>query len=333
MKRCTATARPRIGLLGNPSDGYGGKGISCTFHDFAASVTVQDADAVVVGSDAGALHAPDWPRLFERLGEPVDEGGALLLAAALKKFADHCETARIDPAPRGLQLSFTSDIPRQVGLGGSSAIVIAALRALMQRYGVAIEPATLAELALAAETEELAIPAGPQDRVVQAYEGLLYMDFAAPRTAASYVRLSPSLLPPLFVAWDPRAAESSAKVHDDVRARYAREEPAVLAAMRRLAELAGEGRACLERGDLERFGELVNENFDTRAPIWSLQERHREMVALGRRHGAAVKFCGSGGAVVGILSARAPWREVHGAYRGAGFSVLRPTISGRAGAS
>ena len=31
---------------------------------------------------------------------------------------------------------------------------------------------------LETETKELGVPAGPQDRVIQVYEGLVYMDFA-----------------------------------------------------------------------------------------------------------------------------------------------------------
>ena len=63
-------------------------------------------------------------------------------------------------------------------MGGSSAIITAALRALCAYFNVEIPPAVQATLALETETRELGVPAGLQDRVIQAYEGLVYMDFA-----------------------------------------------------------------------------------------------------------------------------------------------------------
>ena len=63
-------------------------------------------------------------------------------------------------------------------MGGSSAIITAALRALCAYFNVRIPTPIEANLALETETKELGVPAGLQDRVIQAYEGLVYMDFA-----------------------------------------------------------------------------------------------------------------------------------------------------------
>ena len=94
-----------------------------------------------------------------------------------------------------------------MGLAGSSAIVTATFRALLRFYGVTLDmlqlprdqvrppvlplspsaPDDLTEgskrvqvpnLILAIEREELGIVAGLQDRVIQEYDGLVYMDFA-----------------------------------------------------------------------------------------------------------------------------------------------------------
>ena len=60
-------------------------------------------------------------------------------------------------------------------------MIVATLRCLMDFYGVNIERDIQPSLALAVETEELGIAAGLQDRVIQVYEGLVYMDFAQGR--------------------------------------------------------------------------------------------------------------------------------------------------------
>lgn len=306
MESITERAFPRAGLLGNPSDGYGGRVIAFTFEDFSARVTV---------ARAPALELQQGP-------------GSELLGAALEVLRTHLRAAdAVEPDAPAVRIAFESDIPRQAGLAGSSAIVIAALRALCRWWRVTLDPAELAELALRAETDLLGIAAGPQDRVVQSYEGLLDMDFSPPRSASKYRRLDPALLPPLFVAWDPHPGESSGIAHDDVRARFERGDPDVRRAMEIFPRLAAEGARCLLQGDPARLRELVDANYDTRASIWRLREVDRDMVAIGRAAGAGVKFCGSGGAVLGVLHDELQWPEVSAAYRRRGFPSLRPRVS------
>src|SRR5207248_8806701 len=105
-------------------------------------------------------------------------GGIRLVKAAVKKFAEYCYRQKIDLHDRNYSARFESSIPRQVGLAGSSAIIVATLRCLMDFYGVEIPLDVQPSLALAVEVEELNITAGLQDRVIQVYEGLVYMDFA-----------------------------------------------------------------------------------------------------------------------------------------------------------
>src|SRR4029453_18100806 len=100
-------------------------------------------------------------------------------------------------------VSYQSDIPRLVGLSGSSAIVTAMMRALMQFYGVEIPRHWLPTLILSVEKEELGIAAGLQDRVIQVDEGIVYMDFERKvmesRGYGIYEPLQPLKLPPLYV--------------------------------------------------------------------------------------------------------------------------------------
>jgi len=291
MRRTIGSAFPRLGLLGNPSDGYGGRVLAVTFEDFRAEVELEDG---VQGAE-----------------EP-------LLAAVRKLFL----AARAPDGAPPFALRFTSDIPRQVGLAGSSAIAIAALRALARRFEARLEPAEIAELALRAETEELGNAAGPQDRVVQSFGGLVDMDFAQER----YERLDPALLPPLFVAWTHEPGERSGVVHDGVRARFERGDREVIRVMRELPRLVERGVGCLHSGDRQGFMQCMDANFDLRASIWRLSDADRQLVSIGRDAGAAVKFAGSGGAVVGALAGEDGRERVEAAYRRAGFPILRPRL-------
>lgn len=307
MEPVTATARPRVGLLGNPSDGYGGRVIAFTFDDFSATATVRAAGE-------GSATADD------------------LVRAAVEVFVEHAAAvgagpAALDPGDARLDyvLTFTSDIPRQVGFAGSSAIVIAALRALSRWFGMTADPITLARLALWAETGVLGIQAGPQDRVVQAYGGVLDMDFTTSEWKVTSV--DADRLPPMLLAWTRSPGEGSGGVHHDVKQRFDAGDPDVVGVMDVLPQLACDGAACLSSGDLDGLRALVDRNFDQRATIWRLGDDDLAMVELGRRHGAAVKFCGSGGGVIAVPGSADGLAALEGAYSDAGFATLRPTVT------
>lgn len=117
----------------------------------------------------------------------------------------------------------------QVGMAGSSAIVTAALKALMRFYrlrlaDVGLTHETLPNVILSVEKGELGIAAGLQDRVIQVYEGVgkaataacvcasphpsplaapVHMDFDKEHMDAHghgrYTPLDAALLPPLYV--------------------------------------------------------------------------------------------------------------------------------------
>lgn len=333
LRRATGRAFARAGLLGNPSDQYEGKALAISVCNFAAEVMIEAAPHFEIErGPAEAVVFADFREAVDAVRERGCDDAVRLLRAALLRFADRLEAdasgglAPDDPRLR-FRVRHVTSIPRQVGLAGSSAIVVATLRALSRWFSAPIAPDVLAELALAAELDDLGIPAGPMDRVVQSYEGLLYMDFASPRSSASYERLDSALLPPLFVAWDPRGGDASGKTHGDVRFRWLRGDPEVRRAMAEFPVLAEEGRACLERGDFAGLRKRVDRNFDLRASIYRLRARDVEMVRVGRVEGAAVKFCGSGGAVIGILDDDSEFEKIERAYAHAGFRAIRPVVA------
>jgi len=295
----TGQAFARAGLLGNPSDAYGGRTLAFSVFDFAARVRVTPAERTSI---------PD-PRA-ERL-----------IAAALARYARHTAS----PATPVL-VELESDIPFQVGLSGSSAIVIATLRALAALYDRPLSPFDQAELALAVEVEDLGIAAGPMDRVTQAYEGLLAMDFRSPRRPESYESLAPALLPAMLIAWHPEGGNPSGTVHSDVRERWQRGDPALQDAMRQFAALADRGRVALRDRDHPALRRAVDANFDLRSEWFPIAERDREMVELARRSGASAKQCGSGGACLIVLDAEAHAPPLIRNLEAAGYATLRPKV-------
>lgn len=326
----TGTAYSRAGLLGNPSDCYGGKAIALPVCNFRARVVIEPAERFRV--QPGPADLPEFPTLreasasFQELG---CDGGVRLLRAAIIRFTTYWEgfSELPDRDPRlRFAMRYETDIPRQVGLSGSSAVVIASLRALMAWFDVEIPPAVLAELALAAELEDLRIVAGPMDRVVQAYERLVLMDLREPRGEASYRLLDPRLLPPLFVAWEPRGGEPSGRAHGALRAQWNRDDAELRKVMLGFRDIVDRGVRLLERGEDEGFRELVNLNFDTRSRFFPISDRDREVVSVTRSRGAAAKLCGSGGAVLGVLAEERQAEGIEAELRARGFGFVRPLL-------
>ena len=109
--------------------------------------------------------------------------------------------------------------------------------------------------------------------------------------------------------------------------RYERSDPEVMGPLRHLRELVDEGVAALERSDHATFRALMDRNFDLRAQIFPIAESDRRMIEIARAHGAAAKFCGSGGAIVGAPASEGDFGLLAAAFGDAGFRFIQPRIA------
>jgi glucuronokinase len=321
----------RAGLIGNPSDGYFGKTISFAFSNFSAELTMYETP------ELGFVHGEVDDATFASPEELLHEirlfgyyGGIRLLKAVTKVFLLYCRELGIALPPRNFTVRYTSDIPRLVGLSGSSAICTAMLKALQQFYGVPIPLEIAPTLCLKAEHEELGIQCGLQDRVIQMYEGLVFMDFDQALVEATghgrYERLDPSALPNLYISYDPLRAEISGVYHQKLRVLFDERKPNILAAMSEFADLAQQARDALVGGHSERLPALMNANFDLRDRIFNVAEANRRMVYTARSTGCSAKFAGSGGAIVGTYEDESHYQRLITAMTSIGCTTLKPIL-------
>jgi glucuronokinase len=321
----------RAGMLGNPSDGYYGKTLSFAFSNYRARVLLYPSGRLEIKPSKA-----DLP-VFENLDDLYRVtrwrgyyGGIRIIQALIVRFVDYCKQRNIELEDRNFTLEYESTIPQRLGLGGSSAIITASLRALCRYYQVEIALPEQANLVLETETRELNVPAGLQDRVIQSYHGLVYMDFARPlmesRGYGEYERLDPALLPKVYVACRTSLSEGTEVFHSNLRERWRRGDPEVVDAMLAWAGYAEEGRQCLLRRDYARLGELIDANFDLRARIYQIDRGNLEMVHTARRAGATSNFAGSGGAIVGTYEDDAMFERLTEYMRPLGVAVIRPKI-------
>src|SRR5262245_36356523 len=171
-------AHARAGLIGNPSDGYKGKTISIIVKDFRAEIVLYEWDTLEI---VPAQEERTRFRSIQDLARDVKlhgyYGGERLVKATIKRFVEYCQRRGVRLHDRNFSIRYETNIPRQVGMAGSSAIIAATMRALMQYYEIEIPKAAQPSFVLSVENEELGIAGGLQDRVIQVYEGLVFMDF------------------------------------------------------------------------------------------------------------------------------------------------------------
>lgn len=307
MRIIRKRAYARAGLLGNPSDGYNGKTIAFSVKDFYSEVSLYDwhtLEIIPSQYDLGRFHS-----IYE-LAEDVTShgyyGGIRLLKATIKRFVDYCDAQDIQLHTQNFSVRYESHIPRQVGLAGSSSIITAMLRCLMEFYDVDIPLEIQPSFVLSVEQDELGITAGLQDRVIQAYEGMVYMDFAESQATVKNgikhyhyqpLQWSPDL--PLYIAYHTQLGEPTEVFHNDLRGRFNRGERDVVDAMQQFAQYAEDGRDAIQSNDIKQLANLIDANFNMRQQIAKLPSWQVDMVETARACGASAKFAGSGGAIVG----------------------------------
>lgn len=294
MRSATASVPARAHLAGNPSDGYGGAVLSTTVPSMAATVTATDAPRV-------SIRGPEeqWDSLSElaiatdRLGF---EGGERLVRAALLTLHGALDrTTERRPAV----FAWSTTIPRSVGLGGSSAIVLATMRAALQLWSAedALDDLALASLALEAETGALGIAAGIADRTVQAIGGTVLTDARDGLTAAPVPVREPV---ELTLLWRPEAAAPSGDYHRLLRSSFEAGDRTVGEGLARLATFADDAETAVATGDRSALARAMDSSLQTRRELGPVPTAALEGVDDLRAAGVSVNFAGSGGALVAL---------------------------------
>lgn len=300
-----ARAYARAGFLGNPSDGYYGKTISISVRNFGAHVSLYESPELCIEPQEQDVNVyRNIHHMIESINLHGYYGGDRLIKAAIKKFFQYCQQKGLKPENKNFTIRYHSTIPRQVGLAGSSAIITATMRALLKFFDIKIPIEILPSLILAAEIEELGINAGLQDRVVQVYEGCVYMNFNKKELQSKnhgvYERLDPQLLPKLYIAYKTELGKVSGHTLNTIKIKYERGDTEVISTLNRIAEIAEQGKKALLEGDLKLLNQLINENFDQRKKIMEISDDNIKMIRTARECGASAKFAGSGGSIIGI---------------------------------
>ncbi|MFO7742659.1 MAG: galactokinase family protein, partial [Anaerolineae bacterium] len=228
------SAPGRSGVIGNPTDMYGGSVISCSV-GLRAYARVEPACELVLETNGEECRIRDREDLRPQ-GDLFDVVRAIL---------DYMHLP-----PLTCRLRYESEIPMQSGLSGSTALVVAILQALLACQGRSIGRYRLAERARYIELNYLKVVCGYQDAYMCTFGGLNYMDFRGKQfyrseEAELFATIEPldGYVPELpFVLGYTGVQHSSGEVHRPIRERWLEGEREVVDAYERITEIARLGK-------------------------------------------------------------------------------------------
>lgn len=319
METIRTSAPGRCGIIGNPTDMYGGSVISCSI-PYRAHVEIAPCDALTIEAGDRALIVSGQDDLLLN-GDYFDVARAVL---------DY-----LRGEPIACRISYTSDIPIKAGVSGSTALTVAILYALLRFRGLNYSPYRVAELARYIELNHLRVVCGYQDAYMCTFGGLNYMDFRGKQfyrheAEELYATIEPldRYVPQLpFVLAHTGVTHSSDAVHRPLRERWLEGDREVREGYEEIGRLAREGKKALLLQDWERLGWLMNQNHAIQRDLGGSGESNERLIAVALEHGAlGAKLAGAGDGGTIIVLTLHP-EELIPALEAAGSeSIFRPQV-------
>jgi len=319
-----SSAPGRCGVLGNPTDMYGGSVISCSTVE-RARCEIRDANALIVEADDGERQEIRTEADLEARGDRLD-----LAKAVLKGL-------KVRPGAHAFHLKTSTEIPMQAGLAGSTALVAAVFGAVAEQLGVRLHRHALAEAIRNVEYAIMGVVCGFQDQYMAAFGGLNYLDFRDKRseltpdempyaTVEPLADKAPLPLPVLLAHTGVR--HHSGTVHKSVRQRWLEGDPEVRTGYERIQHLARFGKKALLAGDWDRLAHAMNENQKIQHDLGASGEACDRLIEVARANGAvAGKLAGAGHGGTILALTFEPERTA-AALKGAGAGrILTPAPS------
>ena len=254
-----ATAPGRCGLVGNPTDMYGGSVLSCSTRERASCTLEPGGDALTITVSGRTQTLRSQQDLALQPGDYLNVTRAVLSALG------------VDPAQAApFQLRAETAIPMQAGLAGSTAILACIVGCLLAHLGRMPSPYETAELVRATEYNVLGIVCGFQDHSMAVFGGLNFMDFRGKRSdqrqdadtpLATIEPLSDYVVGALpLVLAHTGVRHHSGSVHTSPRERWLRGEPAAVDGYEEVAQLARTAKRALLSRDWDALARAMTRN-------------------------------------------------------------------------
>ena len=252
-----ARAPLRLGLAGGGTDVapycnvYGGYVLNATINRYAYAV-IQILDEPFL-----RFEATDQKReIIQSILDPFDFNGYLdLHKAVYREMIQRFNSGKAIP----MKLSTFCDAPVGSGLGSSSTLVVAMIRAFAELLNLPLDDYTIAKLAFKIERLDCGLQGGKQDQYSATFGGFNFMEFYADdRAVINTLRIKKWIICELeasLLLFYTGVSRESANIIADQSSNVQSGAPQTIAAMHGLKKEAFLMKECLLKGD---FDGIVN---------------------------------------------------------------------------
>lgn len=202
----------------------------------------------------------------------------------------------------GIEIVSMADVPAGTGLGSSSCYLVGLLNALHALTRTPVSSQGLAEEACQIELERLRKPIGKQDQYMAAFGALTTLEIAKNgNVQVSHPALSMDLVGSLesnIMLFYTGAARDAVSILEKQDGATKNKNSVVVGSLREIKDIGIEIRDSIMRGNLRRFGELLDIHWQTKKRLSDGISNRQidEWYELGKRHGAiGGKISGAGG--------------------------------------
>lgn len=282
------TAPGRAGIIGNPTDGYGGSMIACAIEN-RAFAEIEASNKLIVESDRDRTSLT-WRNDFKNQGDDFDIVRSILRYHRLYDLKAH--------------IRFWSSIPVQAGMAGSTALLSAIQSAILAFIGVRHHPYHLAELNRVIELNYMKCQCGYQDAYMTTFGGLNYLDFRGKEYYKELDREVYATVEPLgafveelpFVIAHTGIKHHSGNFHRPLRERWLEGDKAVVSGYEEISYIARQGKKALLSYDWDELAYLMNKNHEIQDSLSDSGKQNNHMIKVAKENGAlAAKLSGAGG--------------------------------------
>ena len=249
----------------------------------AAPIPLAVEARVLDARDGVHLLIPSWG-LEERIRQLEDHprGFTAILAMLLK---------RLDLADRPMTIQVFPRVPLAKGLGGSSAMAVAVIRALDVHFSLELSDSDVNGFAFECETAAHGTPSGVDNTVATYGEAVLYQNRGTPE----FHTVIPARPVPMVIGICGKDSLTSQTVAQ-VRAAHERQPALYESIFDQIESLTQSAVQAVREGAFEELGELMNLCHGSLNALQLSTPELEEMIHIARAHGAVgAKLTGGGG--------------------------------------
>jgi D-glycero-alpha-D-manno-heptose-7-phosphate kinase len=291
----------RLGLAGGGTDvspycdEFGGAILNATigYYAYASIEPLNNGTVEITSSDLRQSAT------YESTNQLQVDGNLDLLKHAhnyaARKFAG-------DGRPLSLRLTTRVDVPSGSGLGGSSTLVVAVLKAYAEWLNCPLDDYELAHAAYVVEREDAGLKGGRQDQYAAAFGGFNFMEFGrGGNVLVNPLRVKESVVSELeasLLLFYTGTSRDSAEIIDEQSRNVETKNTDALQAMHTVKQEALRMKESLLRGDFRLLHEVMHSSWDAKRRMASaiVNERIEMIYKKAVEAGAyCARISGAGG--------------------------------------